>query len=71
MSCRLLCPHCRTPLRRGYAASRDDGRVTHRRRDCPRCGARYVTREEIVAVKRRPVPARGVSRVEETIAPCP
>jgi len=62
---RLRCPHDGTPLQRGYGHLSEAG-VINRRRDCPRCGARYDTREEIVAVNRPPVPERGVPRqIEE------
>ncbi len=55
---RLCCLHCGTPLLRGYGHL--VAGVINRRRDCPRCGARYDTREEIVSVNRRPVAERGV-----------
>ena len=60
MATRMLCPHCATPLLSGYGRSVDRGQATVRRRDCPRCGARYDTREEIVRTNRKPVKERGV-----------
>jgi hypothetical protein len=57
---RLVCPHYGTPLAQVYIHARDGGREVHRRRECPRCAASYITREAIVATEQPPKAARGV-----------